>query len=207
MACRVFCLKITRPACARILRKHASRPELAYILVENRAGEIFAHSFAVLPQEIQGSSSFGDRPADSRRLLQMGENVAEEVSAPILEGRGGAVRVGIWRAHVDAEVHETVIPLIKLLGFALSGGIFIAAFLAWRINHPIFRLVAAAKAISSGDLDRPAPRVEDVSEFGELVARHRAHALECQGGDDPIKSVASQLDSIAARTTLSYLLP
>lgn len=163
-----FLLKNNATGLRELLRKQASRPELAYILVENRAGEIFAHSFAMLPQEVQGTSSLGARPADSRRLLQLGENVAEEVSVPILEGRGGAVRVGIWRAHVDAEVNETVIPLIKLLGFVLSGGIFIAALLAWRINHPIFRLVAAAKAISNGDLDVPAPRVEDPSEFGEL---------------------------------------
>ena len=85
-----------------------------------------------------------------------------------MEGRGGAVRVGVWRAHVDAEINETVIPLIKLLGFVVGGGILVAVFLAWRINRPIFRLVAAAKAISSGDLDVPAPRVEDASEFGEL---------------------------------------
>ena len=162
-----FLLQNNATGLRELLRKHASRPELAYILVENRAGEIFADSFAVLPQEVQGSSSLGDRPGDSRRLLQAGETVAE-VSVPILEGRGGAVRVGIWREHIDAEVNETVIPLIKLLGFALSGGIFIAALLAWRINRPIFRLVAAAKAISNGDLDVPAPRVEDPSEFGEL---------------------------------------
>lgn len=163
-----FLLKNNANGLRDLLRKHASRPELAYILVENRAGKIFAHSFAVLPQEIQGRSSLGDRQADGRRLLHVGDNVVEEVSVPILEGRGGAVRVGIWREHVDAEINETVIPLTKLLGFVMGGGIFLAALLAWRINRPIFRLVAAAKAISSGDLDVPAPRVEDASEFGEL---------------------------------------
>jgi HAMP domain-containing protein len=163
-----FLLKNNATGLRELLRKHANRPHLAYILVENRAGEIFAHSFAVLPQEVQGRSSLGDRPPDSRRLLRLGENSVEEVSVPILEGRGGAVRVGIWRAHVDAEINETVIPLIKLLGFVVGGGILVAVFLAWRINRPIFRLVAAAKAISSGDLDVPAPRVEDASEFGEL---------------------------------------
>lgn len=163
-----FLLRNNATGLRELLRKHASRPELAYILVENRAGEIFAHSFAVLPQEVQGRSSLGDRPADSRRMLRVGENGVEEVSVPILEGRGGAVRVGIWRAHVDAEINETVIPLIKLLGLVVVVGILIAVFLAWRINRPILRLVAAAKAISRGDLDVPASRVEDANEFGEL---------------------------------------
>ncbi|MGH7852177.1 MAG: HAMP domain-containing protein [Candidatus Binatia bacterium] len=163
-----FLLEKNATGLREILRKHADRPELAYILVENRAGEILAHSLAVLPQEVQGRSSLGDHPADSRRTLRVGASVVEELSVPILEGRRGAVRVGIWREHVEAEINETMIPLIKLLGSVVGGGILVTVFLAWRINRPIFRLVAAAKAISSGNLDMPSPSVEDTSEFGEL---------------------------------------
>ena len=163
-----FLFKNNAAGLRELLRKHASRPELAYILVENRAGEILAHSFSVLPKEVQAGSLPGDRSAGSRRL-NVGENAVEEVFVPILEGRGGAVRVGMWREHIDAEINETVIPLIKLLGFVVSGGVLLALFLAWRINRPIFRLVAAAKAISTGDLDVQSPRVDDTSEFGELA--------------------------------------
>jgi nitrogen fixation/metabolism regulation signal transduction histidine kinase len=52
------------------------------------------------------------------------------------------------------------------VGLVLSGGVLMAIFLAWRITRPILRVVAAAKAISSGDLDTPSPQVEDSNEFG-----------------------------------------
>ena len=152
-----------------LLRKWANRPELAYIFVENRAGKIFAHSFAVLPQEIHAGPSLGDQAAaESQRRLKIGDGDVYELSVPILEGRTGVVRVGIWREQVDAEINESVMPLIKLLAWIVCGGILTVVFLAWRINRPIFKLVAAAKAISSGDLDVPAPRVEDATEYSEL---------------------------------------
>jgi methyl-accepting chemotaxis protein len=91
-----------------------------------------------------------------------------EVAVPILEGRTGAVRVGIWREQVDAQINETVIPLRKLVVVGLAGGVLEGRVRAWRITRPILRLVAAAKAISSGDLDTPSPEVEDSNEFGEL---------------------------------------
>lgn len=151
-----------------LLRKHASQPALAYILVENRAGEIFAHSFAVLPEEIRSPATVADQRNESRRTLRLGDAIVNEVSVPILEGRNGTVRVGVWRDQVDAEISEIMIPLVRSLILTMCGGIFAAIFLAWRINRPIFRLVAAAKAISGGDLDTPSPNIGDASEFGEL---------------------------------------
>ena len=163
-----YLLKKNAAGLRELLRKHANTPELAYILVENRAGEIFAHSFTVLPEEIRGRAWVADQPAESQRALRLGDAGVYEVSVPILEGRNGTVRVGVWREHVNAEINETVFPLIKLLALATCGGILAVVFLAWQINRPILRLVAAAKAISSGDLDTPSPDVGGVSEFREL---------------------------------------
>jgi HAMP domain-containing protein len=150
-----------------LLRKHANRPELAYIVVEDRAQRIFAHSFPVLPAELS-ERSIGPDGTDNRRTLRLGGNAVYEVSVPIMEGRAGAVRVGIWRERVDEEISETMKPLIAWLACVSAGGILAALFFAWRINRPIFRLVSAAQAISRGDLDIPSPNVADPGEFGEL---------------------------------------
>ena len=163
-----YLLKKNATALRELLRRHASRAELAYILVEDRTGKIFAHSFDAIPQEIRGSSSSGDRAIESQRTLRFGDRVVYEVAVPILEGRTGVVRVGIFREQVAARINETIIPLTKLLALVFSGGVLMAIFLAWRIARPILRLVAAAKAISSGDLDTPSPELEDSNEFGEL---------------------------------------
>jgi HAMP domain-containing protein len=150
-----------------LLRKHGNRPELAYIVVEDRAQRIFAHSFPVLPAELS-ERSIGADGTDSRRTLRLGGNAVYEVSVPIMEGRSGAVRVGIWRERVEKEINETMKPLIAWLACVSAGGILAALFFAWRINRPIFRLVSAAQAISRGDLDTPSPNVGDPGEFGEL---------------------------------------
>ena len=151
-----------------LLRRHANTAELDYIVVEDRAGKIFAHSFDVIPRAVRGSSSSGAHAIESQSTVRLGDRVAYEISVPISEGRDGAVRVGIWREQVDAKISETVIPLINLVVLVLSGGALMAIFLVWQITRPIRRLVAAAKAISSGDLDTPSPQVEDSNEFGEL---------------------------------------
>lgn len=151
-----------------LLRKQANRPEIAYVLVQNRAGAIFAHSFAVLPQEVQNVPAFGGTPDESQRSLKIGDGDVYEVTVPILDGQIGAVRLGIWRDELDAEISRTLKPLVKILLLVVSGGVLMAVYLAWKINRPIIRLVRAAQRISHGDLETPSLGTEDRTEFGEL---------------------------------------
>jgi len=150
------------------LRKLANSPGVAYALVEDRRGNIFAHSFAALPQEVQSAEPSGEAKSDKPRTLRLGEGLVYEVSVPILEGQTGAVRVALWKEEVDADVSATVFPLIKLIAFVILAGMVLAVFFVWRITHPILRLVRTARRISEGDLDTPSLGVADTTEFGEL---------------------------------------
>ena len=87
---------------------------------------------------------------------------------PIAGGRLGAVRIGVWRDEVNAEVERNTLPLIKLLLAVVGGGVLVACYVAWRINRPIVRLVRAAQRISTGDLEAPSLGVQDNSKFGDL---------------------------------------
>jgi len=150
-----------------LLRKQVSNAPMAYILVERRSGEIFAHSFAILPEELHNQSTGGSAVA-AQRTLRVGQGMVYEVSVPILDGQSGRVRVGIWQDDVDAAIGEIVTPLIKWLVLIVIGGAFTALFLAWNISRPIVRLVRLARRISHGELDAPSLGVEDKTEFGEL---------------------------------------
>jgi HAMP domain-containing protein len=163
-----FLLKKDAKGMRELLRKVASRPGVAYVFVEDRTGNIFAHSFAVLPQEIQNAERSGSARNDKPRTLRLGEEQVYEVSMPVLEGQIGAVRVALWKGDVDREISMTVIPLIKLIGLIVLAGIALAIFLVWRITHPILRLVRTARRISQGELDAPSLGVTDSTEFGEL---------------------------------------
>lgn len=151
-----------------LVRNYAGQKGVAYVLVENSAGKILAHSFAVLPEELKGESLHGSVPADKSRALHVGQRAVHEVAAPALDGKGGAVRLGIWRDQVNEEISRLVTPLVKLILFVVGVGILLAIFLAWKINRPIVKLVKAAKSISTGDLNAPSLDVEDPTEFGEL---------------------------------------
>jgi len=151
-----------------LLRKQVSKPPMAYVLVERRSGEIFAHSFAVLPDEVQNQSAASGAAIAAQRTLRVGQGMVYEVSVPILDGQRGAVRVGIWQDDVDTAISETIAPLIKWLVLIVIGGALTALFLAWNISRPIVRLVQLARRISRGDLDAPSLGMEDKTEFGEL---------------------------------------
>jgi HAMP domain-containing protein len=150
------------------LRKHASRPGMAYVVVEDRKGEVVSHSFAVLPPQVQNIVP-SDRPQNTgQRLVRLGEGMVHEVSVPVLEGQIAAVRVGLWKNQIDDEISKALIPIVKLIVLVFCGGILMAIFLTWRITRPIVRLVRTARRVSEGELDVPSLGVDDTDEFGEL---------------------------------------
>ena len=150
------------------LRKYASRPGMAYIVVEDHKGETVSHSFAALPQEVQNIVPTDHPQNAGQRLFRLGDRMVHEVSVPVLEGQIGAVRVGIWKDHIDDEISKTVIPIVKFIFLVFCAGILMAIFLTWRITRPIVRLVRTARRVSEGELDVPSLSVDDADEFGEL---------------------------------------
>jgi HAMP domain-containing protein len=151
-----------------LLRKHASRPGMAYVALEDRKGEVVSHSFAVLPQELQNIVPGDHSQNGGQRLFRLEDGMVHEVSVPVLEGQIGVVRVGIWKDQIDDEISKTLIPIVKFIGLVFCGAILTAIFLTWRITRPIVRLVTTARRVSEGELDVPALGVDDTDEFGEL---------------------------------------
>jgi HAMP domain-containing protein len=150
-----------------LLQKYASRPGMAYVVVEDRKGEVVSHSLAVLPQQVQNIVPT-DHPQNGQRLFQLEDGIVHEVTVPILEGQIGAVRVGIWKDQIDDEISKTLIPIVKFIVLVFCGGIVMAVFLTWRLTRPILRLVTTARRVSEGQLDVPSLGVDDTDEFGEL---------------------------------------
>ena len=166
-----YILKKNAKGMRELLQKRTNRSELAYILVQNNSKKIYAHTFEVLPEELENASS--EVGGQGERSLRLGGAAVIEVSVPILEGRSGTVRIGIWQKEIDGEISRAITPLIKALSLVVIGAILMAIYLAWKINRPIVRLVRSAQKISDGDLDAPSFGTADKTEFGEL-----ARALE-----------------------------
>lgn len=150
------------------LRKRARQQGMAYVVVEDRKGKIFSHSFAALPQELQNTEPTNSPPIERQRLFRIGDGLVYEVRAPVLDGQIGAVRVGISKDEVDSEISKTTTSIMKLVALLVCAGILMTVFLAWRITRPILRLVRIARRISEGELDLPPLVVDDAGEFGEI---------------------------------------
>jgi HAMP domain-containing protein len=166
-----YILKKNAKGLRELLQKRTNRSEVAYILVRNNLNKTYAHTFDVLPAELENTSSaVGDQ---GERSLRLGGVPVIEVGVPILEGRSGTVRIGIWQKEIDREISRAITPLIKALFLVVLGGIVLSMYLAWKINRPIVRLMRSAQKISEGDLDAPSFGTADKTEFGEL-----ARALE-----------------------------
>jgi HAMP domain-containing protein len=149
------------------LQKQADRPELAYVIVENQGKQIVAHSLAALPDELRRSPT-GPTAGQAQRTLTFNNALVDELIVPVLDGRRGRVRVGVWRSGIDAEVRQTLLQMVQVIGVVVITAIAAAIFLVRRITRPITKLVAAAKAISSGELAPPAPHITDSMEVGAL---------------------------------------
>lgn len=148
------------------VQKQADRPELAYVIVENQGKQIVAHSLAALPDELRGSPK--GPVGQAQRTLTFNNALVDELIVPVLDGRRGRVRVGVWRAGIDAEVRQTLLQMVQVIGVVVIAAIAAAIFFVRRITRPITKLVAAAKAISSGELETPAPHITDTTEVGDL---------------------------------------
>lgn len=163
-----FLLKKNLVGLRDLLRKFGERNDTAYVLVENSRGEIIAHSSPAPSNEIRAPDQRRSLASADQHRLWAEQGAIDEVTVPILEGQIGSVRLGIWRDVVDAEIFQTVMPLMKVIAVVVVGGMVLAIVLAWKINRPIIKLVNAARSISRGDLDAPSLSLEDTTEFGEL---------------------------------------
>ena len=152
----------------KFLRSVIEAPGVAYVLLEDRKGQIIAHSFAQLPPELQNVEPFAKAKRDRTRTLWLVGGAVYEIGLPVAESRLGLVRVALWKNQVDAEVRVMVFSTIKMIASVILLGIVVAVFLGRAIMRPISRLARTARWISLGELDTPALSVADSTEFGEI---------------------------------------
>ena len=151
-----------------LLRKKASAAGLAYILIEDEAGAVVAHSFDGMSKQLSTPNLPYGLPNGTDSTIQLGDALVYEARFPIGKGGVPGVRVGVWKNDVDAELGRVVSPIIKFVVIVVIAEMFLAVLLIWHFTRPILRLVGSARRISIGELDIVSPGVEENSELGEL---------------------------------------
>jgi len=149
--------------------KYALLEGTAYAFIEDGQGEIVAHSVGgVFPAELRERLSPTERRRLNQRSLTFRGKVVYETRIPVLEGRVGAVHVGLWGDAVEEEVRRVLFPGVWIIAGVVICGVLLSLLLAQGMIRPIKRLTATAEKISKGDLDAPLD-VDSGGEIGDLA--------------------------------------
>ena len=175
---------------------HDGVNEIQYLLVLDAQGNLLARSVAAEP-----------RP-DTR-----------EVSAPLPDGRGGEVRVGVTEARVSQEVAWLTRRLARVTAVIAALGMVAAWLLTRLFTRPMRELVAVTHAVKEGDLGVRAP-VRANDEVGELATafntmteslqqkeamRQRLLRRAIQAGEDERKRLARELHDQTGQALASVI--
>lgn len=142
---------------------------VGYILVYDKAGKVFAHTFA---PEIPDEISFVPRPysdyVQHHEFINVGGEEYLDVSGAVLMGRGGYIHIGMKMKTINSKI---VSALLKIQAFNFI--LFVLCILGVyhfmnQISRPLERLTGYARRLESRDLDFEI-KVDSNDEIGELA--------------------------------------
>ena len=163
------------------LKRAAADPEVRYLCVEDKPGNVAAHTFrgGVPTELVRAWASAGD----GELRFRTGKEPMLDVSTPLLPGRLGTLHVGVscLRARQAAN---------RLL-WVMGAGLVVALAVVWggarvvasRVSKPLRQLEMAAslfphQTLGGADLEPPAPGTREVESlargFRHMVRRLRA---------------------------------
>lgn len=162
----------------------ASQTSVAYVYVEDAAGQIIAHRPRELLIHLRR-----DFPKSAERALKGVELdyrglTVYEVATRVGDGKGGYAHLAIWRDVIEEELRHATAPIAAWMLVVMS---LVTALFAWLIRlayRPLMELIDNASRISKGELDLEAGTGQS-GEAGDLgrsfdVMRFRMRAVLSQ---------------------------
>jgi HAMP domain-containing protein len=151
------------------VEKFSSSRSVAYIYVEDTAGEIVAHQPRDLPLYL-----LRDFPKSAERALK-GIEVdyrglpVYEISMRVAEGKGGYVHFALWRDAFEEETRRVLTPVAAASLILLAGVTGAFTWAMWNLITPFTTLVDRASRISKGELDLDLGGLQETDEVGDLA--------------------------------------
>jgi signal transduction histidine kinase len=169
-----------------------SESSILYLFVTNANGELKAHTFhGGFPIDLlrtAGPAREFNRPVH----VKLGSVMAHDFAAPILEGIGGQVHVGV-SAEAAHRISFRVLLRLTLIGVAVVAvGVALAVALSNRIVKRLARLAEATSAIGAGSLNL---RIDDTvdDEVGSLGNSFNVMASRLRAAQDERERVFFEL--------------
>ncbi len=131
--------------------------DLRYIVILDAHGRVIVSSF---PQGLPPGLREANIPAPEQlyqvRRLRTTEGIIYDIATPVVQGRGGVVRVGMLEGPLWAQVNRQTIELLALTGAITLVGAAAGFALGTLLTRPLSELVKVTQAIARGDLRQKA---------------------------------------------------
>jgi HAMP domain-containing protein len=161
--------------------KIASVKAVAYLYVENSAGQIIAYA----PKDLLRFLN-RDFPRSAERALngidtQYRDSEVYEIACRVGNGKDGFVHLGIWRNAIDDDTRAAVTPIAASIFGLIVGVTIIFVFVAMQLHRPFLELVEQAERISRGDFEVQLnlKREDEIGDIARSLERMRSslHAV------------------------------
>ncbi|HBL16609.1 MAG TPA: hypothetical protein DD417_07600 [Elusimicrobia bacterium] len=160
-----------------------TREDVRYVFVADAGGGVIAHTFPQgMPAGLPQAHPAGPRDV---QLLRTEEGFLQDVSRPLLDGRLGAIHVGIKEQSVRRRVARMAFGWGVLAAVALILGLIAAHWLTSRLCGRIQNLIEAARSVGSGNLEARA-RGGSGDEVGQLAAEFNKMAENLKSSQDQL---------------------
>lgn len=145
-----------------------NNPDVRYILVLDANDRVRAHSFGRgIPKGLVAANRVADDEKSHLQRVNTEEGFVLDVAAPLLEGKIGAVRVGMSERAMNADIDRHTWNLLLVTALSLIP-VFITAYLLARVlARPLEKLVAATGAVARGDFT-PVATIAGQEEIAQL---------------------------------------
>ena len=163
------------------LREIASAyPEIRYLIVRERSGELVAHTFEnAVPEDLHSLPRERVSPDGELVVLGSDEGLVFDAMYPILGGTVGTLQLGLSDRLVVGQLLALRATIVWSLLLCCAVGFCLAAILAHILANPIDRLVGVVNSIRDGNLGARA-KIHATDEIGALsrAFNQMAAALE-----------------------------
>jgi sensor histidine kinase regulating citrate/malate metabolism len=134
--------------------KYARLSRVAYVFVQDREGQVIAHSLATFSPELQQALTSDQHPRVSRRDLTLeGKNVYE-TRAPILDGQLGSAHIGIWADAVERDIYQALFMFVWPITLGILAAVIAVVILAQPVIRALRRLIEVRSASQATSTQR-----------------------------------------------------
>ncbi|WP_027186314.1 ATP-binding protein [Desulfovibrio inopinatus] len=150
---------------------------VGYVLVEDSGGDVIAHTFVpAVPKEVFFVARREGRIATHRVHLD-GYGDFIQIGAPILEGGGGYVRVGMDMAIIEHNIWAAIIKQEMLMVVLFCLSVFVFYYLIKGISRPLSELTRYAQRLREHDFSAHVT-ISSHDEIGLLARTMQSMAQE-----------------------------